>query len=407
MARLADLLSVEEAQERILSRFQTLAPETCDIQGALGRVLAESVASNMSLPPFDNSSMDGFALRASDTVTASAIQPVLLKVIQSVAAGSQSTLAVTSGACARIMTGAPVPMGADTVVPFEDVEERDNVIVLREPIPVSSCIRPAGNDLTAGTEVLERGADIGSRQVGMLAAIGRHTVSVTRRPMIAVLSTGDELVEPGQPLRRGQIYNSNTPMLAAAVTEAGGLPRVMDAVGDTVKGLTDALDAARQTGVDLIVTSGGASVGDFDHVKDVLQERGTISFWRVRVRPGKPLILGELGGISIVGLPGNPTSAMVTFELFVRPAIRRMLGGEVHRPRVNVVADDYIDNRGGRRTYARVVLTPRDGKLHARISGPQDSAMLRPLARANALLVIPEDQDAVHPGSTATALLWS
>src|SRR5579859_256624 len=293
VARLADLLSVEEAQERILARFQPLPAEPCELRDALGRVLAETVASDISLPPFDNSSMDGFALRSADTVGASTDRPIRLRVIGEVAAGSQSTPRVASGECARIMTGAPIPKGADAVIPFEEVEEEDVEIVLRVRARTGACVRLAGNDVATGLEVLQHGTEIGSRQIGLLAAAGKRSVSVTRRPSVAVISTGDELVEPGQPLQQGQIYNSNSPMLAAAIIEAGGVPQVFHPSRDTVEALAESLSTVKRVRAELIITSGGASVGDFDYVKDVLADQGQIEFWRVRVRPGKPLILGE------------------------------------------------------------------------------------------------------------------
>lgn len=404
MARQADLLPVEEARARILAPFERLQPERVSLDRALGRVLAEPLRSSFNLPPFANSSMDGFALAAAATGGADPDEGTRLRVAFHVPAGSTATQPLPAGECARIMTGAPLPVGADAVIPFEEVDDEGEWIVVRRPVAAGSCVRPAGQDVGTNEALLEPGEVLGPAQIALLAATGNSEVAVTRRPVVAILATGDELVAPGSPLGPGQIYNSNTPMLAAAVAEAGGIARTLPTVEDTREALHEALTAV--TGAHLLLTSGGASVGDFDHVKDVVGEAGDLTFWRVRVRPGKPLLFGRVGEVPVIGLPGNPTSAMVTFEQFVRPVIRCMLGAPLMRPQVRVVLDEPIDNRGGRRTYARVSLSFRDGALHARLSGGQDSAMILPLARADALLEVPEDRDELLPGETAIAQVW-
>jgi molybdopterin molybdotransferase len=302
------------------------------------------------------------------------------------------------------MTGALLPEGADSVVPFEDVDDQGDAIELSRPVVAGACVRPAGQDVEAGVTVLAVGTQLSSARIGLLAALGYAEVPVVRQPRVAIIATGDELVPPGSPLRPGQIYNSNAPMLAAAVREAGGEPTYLSSVGDDPDEIAAELHAAREA--DLLLTSGGASVGDFDHVKAVLGAAGKVNFWRVRIRPGKPLIFGSIANVPLIGLPGNPTSAMVTFEVFVRPAIRTMLGMTRCRPTVEVMVDDEIDNRGGRETYARMRIRYRSGRFHASLSGIQDSAMLAPLARADGLLIIPHDVEKLYPGDMAAALVW-
>lgn len=403
MARQADLLSVDEARQRILAQFAPGKAETVPLEDSLGRALAQPLTAPRDIPPFANSSMDGFALRSAATSCATREQPVVLEVVAHVPAGSRESISIADG-CARIMTGAPLPPDADAVIPFEDVEDRGAEIAISRPVGPGSCVRPMGNDVHGGQTVLEPGVEITSRQVALIAALGYGEVSVRVKPRIAILATGDELVSPGEPLRMGQIYNSNTPMLAAAVREAGGEPLTIPTAADDPDAIAAALRSV--SNVDLFLTSGGASVGDFDHMTRVIASLGSVSFWKVRLRPGKPLLFGTLGSAHIAGLPGNPTSAMVTFEQFVRPVIRTMLALPPLRPTVRAVLDERIDNRGGRETYFRVRLSKAADGFHARPAGPQDSAMIWPLAHADGLLVVPEDVPELVPGDTANVQIW-
>lgn len=404
MAKQADLLAVEDAQASILRAFSRLSAEEVTVPGALGRVMAEDAVASLAIPPFANSSMDGFAVRSADTLAANRRNQVLLHVSGHIAAGSAVEMTVEPGTAARIMTGGPLPAGADAVVPFEEVQESGDSIRIGSPIATGACVRRAGQDISEGTVVLEAGSDIHYPQVGLLSAIGMRSVSVVRRPVVAILSTGDELIPPGQPLHRGQIYNSNSPMLAAAVVEAGGLPVEIASERDEPDRIAAALQSVPHA--DLIVTSGGASVGDHDYIKDVLDRGGGVQFWKVRLRPGKPLLFGRFGDRPVIGLPGNPTSAAVTFELFVRPAIRTMLGATPFRPCIAAHVDERTPGGGGRRTYVRVRLVAEADGIHAQPAGPQDSAMLLPLAQADGLLIVGEDVPALDPGDTAPVLVW-
>lgn len=399
MARQVDLLPVAEARHRILTHFSRLPDEMVPLSRAEGRTLARSVTSTINLPPFANSSMDGFALRSPDSGPA-----VRLRVTQHIPAGKFSDLRVERGEAARIMTGAPLPPGADAVIPFEDVTEEGTDIVLSGAVTSGACVRLAGNDLTRGTEVLPAGTLLAAAQLALLAAIGHSEVHVVRQPRVSVLSTGDELVAPGTPLRPGQIYNSNSPMLAAAIREAGGVADILPTAGDDPKDISRALIAAE--GADLLITSGGASVGDFDYVKEVVGRQGTLDFWRVRLRPGKPLLFGVLGDIPVIGLPGNPTSSLVTFEQFVRPAIRTMLGLPPMRPTISATTREDLDNHGGRDTFFRVRLSFTPDGVEARLAGSQDSAMLLPLATADGLLLVPAERALLRAGEKAIVQVW-
>jgi len=405
VARQTDLLSVEDAQERILGSVGRLDSESVPILTALGRTLAHAVHSTMSVPPFANSSMDGFAVRSSDVTHASDDHVKHLAVAGHLAAGNMPIDALTSDHCVRIMTGAPVPFGADAVIPFEEVKETDSGIEVNAPVRPGNCLRPAGNDMNPGDLVLKAGTVLHAPQLAVLAAVGSGIVNVVRRPVVAILATGDELVEPGAPLASGQIYNSNTPMLAAAVQEAGAVPHVLRVASDDPASIEETLRESADA--DLLVTAGGASVGDYDYMKDVLEEGGEVGFWRVRMRPGKPLLFGSYHGVPLVGLPGNPTSAMVTFEQFVRPTIRHMLGMHLYRPTARARATDTIENRGRRRSYVRVRLAFDGEGLTATPSGSQDSAMLLPLAQADGLLVVPEESEEVRAGEFATVQIWA
>jgi molybdopterin molybdotransferase len=351
--------------------------------------------------------MDGFAIRSVDTLSESHL--VELRVAGAVQAGSLDPGSISQGEAARIMTGAPLPDGADAVIPFEETETREDVVVLPSGRKSGACVRPAGLDIKPGDRVLEPSARVGPRQIALAASVGASRLMVRQRPVVAILATGDELVEPGQSLKPGQIYNSNAHGLVAAVRELGAVPRLLAPARDDPDALRTIFRSL--AGVDLILTSGGVSVGDYDFVKLVIGELGTVDFWRIRMRPGKPLMFGSLGaagapdGTTIMGLPGNPTSTMVTFFIFARPAILKLMGDPKPIPEpLLVVTDDDLDNRGGRETYFRVRLETRDGHLHAGLSGGQDSSMLLPLSRANALARVPAAIEHVAAGESVDVI---
>ncbi len=416
------MISVEQALERILSYVHRLEPEERPILDALGQVLAEDIVAGFDIPPLDNTAMDGYAVRAADTEGASDAKPARLGVIGELAAGYIFEGRVTAGSAVRIMTGAPIPSGADAVVPFEDTDEASagpahqfgafakpstEVAILRAAKPGAN-VRRAGEDVLRGTPVMSEGVVLGPPQIGVLASLGRATVKVYRRPAVAILSTGDELLEPGQPAAPGKIYDSNAHSLAALVLQSGGIPKPLGVAADTVDALTDSI--RRGMGADMLITSAGVSRGDYDVVKDVLAKEGDIDFWTVRMKPGKPLAFGAFPSgdrqVPHIGLPGNPVSSMITFELFGRPAVFKMQGkASWQRPTIRAIADDRIVNTDGRRVYARAIVSRRDDRYHASLTGPQGSGILTSMALANALAVVPEDVPAIEPGSEVDCLM--
>ena len=403
------MISVEQALEKVLQNITVLGAEEAPILDCLGQALAEDVYAAINIPPQDNSAMDGFAVRAADTRGASQKSPRILRVIDTVVAGSISKARVEPGTAVRIMTGAPIPLGADAVVRFEDSDQSERaensteVGILTEVKPGTE-IRRVGDDIAQGSLVLKKGTTVRPAEVGVLASLGRATVKVIRRPVVAVLATGDELVDVAKPLAEGKIYNSNSYSLAALVRRYGGIVKMLGIAADIEGSLLKSLRAGLEA--DMLVTSGGVSMGDYDIVRDVLAKEGELVFWGVRQRPGKPLAFGLIKKIPFFGLAGNPVSAMINFELFVRPAMLKMMGRQnLAKPVIAATIEEPITNSDGRRIFARAVVQKRDGAYFARLTGNQSSGVLTSMVIANGLVIVPEDKPGIKKGDSVQVIM--
>ncbi|MFD6096978.1 gephyrin-like molybdotransferase Glp [Nocardiopsis flavescens] len=401
--------SVEQHIADILAVVDDPRPVEVDLLQAHGSVLAETVASPVSLPGFDNSSMDGYAVHAADLAQAGPGHPVRLPVVADIAAGDPSPVAIRPGMCARIMTGAPLPSGADAVVPVEWTDGDPARAAFSRPVREGNAIRRAGGDIGAGTVVLEPGARVGAGEMGVLAAVGRRTVSVFPRPRVVVLSTGEELVEPGRPLGPGQIWESNSFMLAAAARDAGCEAHRHGFVGDDPARVLDTLEGLLLR-ADLVLTTGGVSMGAYDVVKEVLSAQGTVEFTQVAMQPGKPQGFGVIGPdrTPIVTLPGNPVSAFVSFQVLVLPVLRRLRGlppTSLEGVRARLTAP--VASPPGRRSYLRGVLAPAGPGREAAVTPltRQESHQLTALSTTDALIVVPEDVEELPLGTVVDALV--
>ncbi|WP_326826931.1 molybdopterin molybdotransferase MoeA [Streptosporangium sp. NBC_01639] len=391
--------SVDEHLADILRTVRVLAPLELDVEHALGTTLAEEIVSPVALPPFDNSAMDGYAVRAQDVGRV----PVTLPVVGDIAAGGGGRLTVGPGTVARIMTGAPMPEGADAVVPVEWTDGGTEQVTIERSAPEGNAIRRAGEDVVPGEVVLPAGTLIGPAQLGVLAGAGRRRVLVRPRPRVVVISTGAELAEPGTPLAPGQIWESNSYTLVAAVREAGSEGYRAGVVADDARLFLDQLDA-QLLRADVVITSGGVSMGAYEPVKEALAPLGTVRFDRVAMQPGMPQGFGVVGEdqIPVFALPGNPVSSFVSFMVFVRPALRKMRGLPAGpTPTVRAVTAAPLRSPGGRRSYLRAILAD-DGSV-APVRG-QGSHQLAALASANALIVVPEDVTELPEGATVEVI---
>jgi molybdopterin molybdotransferase len=401
--------TVSQAAADILAAIRILETESVPLREALGRVLAGDVVSPVDLPPWNNSSMDGYAVRSFDVAGAARDRPIVLAVIGTIAAGGRGERPLAPGDAYRIMTGAPLPPGADGVIRVEDTDGGTERVGVFDDRDAGRNVRPRGEDLAAGGVAVAGGTRLGAAHLGVLASVGRARVDVGRRPRVAILATGDELVDVDQfdEVRRGErIVTSNSYTLEALVRAAGAEPVPLGLVRDDPEALRARLAGAPP--VDLLLTSGGISVGAFDHTRRVLADLGAeLTFWRVKIRPGAPLGFGRWRDAPWIGLPGNPVSSMVTFELFARPALRRMQGmARVFPQPIPVRLTERITTAAPLAHYFRGVVTVgTGGELEARLTGPQGSGLLTSMARANALLVVPEDRRVVEIGETVGALL--
>ncbi|MDQ3629635.1 MAG: molybdopterin molybdotransferase MoeA [Actinomycetota bacterium] len=401
------LRSVEEHLRRILDAVGPLASYDQPLLESVGLPICEDVVSAVDLPRFDNSAMDGYAVSAQDVADASPDRPVQLPVVGESAAGSSKPYAMARGTAIKIMTGAPMPAGADSVVPVEWTDRgRARVQITRASVP-GQHVREAGEDVRAGDLVLAEGTTVGARQAGLLASVGRAQVRTRPRPRVVVISTGDELREPGSALDYDSIYDGNSFLLAAAIKTAGAIPYRVGLVSDDPQTFTDAL-SDQLVRADAVVTSGGVSMGDYDVVKDVLSRLGTVEFCQVAMQPGKPQGFGHVGEdrTPIFTLPGNPVSAFVSFEVFVLPALRRMMGRfPYRRPRLRARLSDDVPSAPGRRAYVRAHFEVTDAGAQVSPVGGMGSHLIGDLARANALLPVEPDTEAPRAGDTVSVLV--
>jgi len=407
------LLSVSEARERILSNFQPLTTELLPLADCVQRVLAQDVRAETDLPSFDNSSMDGFAVRSADAADANPASPRSLRVVADIPAGSSPTISLVPGEAARIMTGAQMPDGADAVVPVENTDfdnrkagaPHPEFVVISDSVNAGQNVRPRGMDVHAGDIVLQKGRALKPQDLGLLAMLGFATVGVHRKPRVALFSSGDELLDVDAPLEAGKIRDSNSYMLASLSASAGAEVIKLGAAKDKYASVKALLEKTVNQNIDLILSSAGVSVGAFDFVKDVIESNGNLDFWRVNMRPGKPLAFGEYKKIPFIGLPGNPVSAFVGFEVFVRAALGRLSGvsdGGRQTVRVRSEAEIVSD---GRESYLRATIREDNGVLSASLTGHQGSGNLLSLVQADALLIIPAGVKCVPAGQEVNAWL--
>lgn len=413
------LLSVDEARTRILSHFEPLGTETLPLAECARRVLATDVAAKNDLPSFDNSAMDGFAVIAADLAEAAPASPQTLRVVADIPAGTSPDVTLTPGQAARIMTGAPMPKGADAVIPVEETNFQNRTpgtpapqsVTVYKALNAGDYVRAQGTDVQTGQPVLQTGHKLRPQDLGLLAMLGVAEVPVYRKPRVALLSSGDELVPVDAPLRPGKIRDSNTYTLSALLDGAEAELLNLGIAADRRESVEELLEKAAARNVDLILSSAGVSVGAFDFIKDVIEAQGELTFWRVNMRPGKPLAFGRFKNIPFIGLPGNPVSAFVGFEVFVRPALERLSGLETgstqkgtSRPRIRVRLVEEVSS-DGRESYLRANVHEENGILSAHLAGHQGSGNLLSIVQANALLIIPAGVKSLAAGMEVDAWL--
>lgn len=400
------MISVDEALKIVMGHVAEGLTESVSLDEALDRVLAEDVTSADAIPPFDNSAMDGYAVRCEDVQGATPDEPVVLRVVDVVAAGQVSSKRLMHGEAIRIMTGAAVPDGTDGVIMVEQTRLQDEKHVeVFAHVDAGQNVRRAGEDIMKGDTVLKKGRRLRPADVGILASVGRPAVSAFRKPRVAVLSTGDELLLPGDPLEPGKIRTSNSHTLVNLIREWGGEPQDIGIARDTPEDTRQKLTRAFES--DVVVTSGGVSMGELDHVRDVVAALGVeIKFWKVRQRPGKPLVFGTRGKQLFFGLPGNPVSSMVTCELYVKPALLKTIGVAAVAPvTVRAILNEDVRKKAGLRHFVRGVLSYRDGQFAVSTTGSQSSGVLRSMSVGNCLIDLPEDLEDPKAGLSVEVIL--
>lgn len=405
---MAGLTQLHEAQQVVLDAAPVLGLEKISILDALGRVLGEDIVAERDNPPWDNSAMDGFAVRWEDIKQGQAIQkPVTLSVIEDVPAGMMPSKAVGSGQAIRIMTGAPIPQGTDTVLKVEDTEHTADSVRVFKAEPKGANIRPQGEDVKKGDRIIAKGTRIRPSEAGMLAILAKSFLFAYQRPRVAILSTGDELADLDERFSEEKIINSNSYGIAAAVQEAGGIPLLLGIARDTPMALKEKI--SHGLNADMLVLSGGVSMGDYDFTKAVFSELGAeMNFWKLAIRPGQPLAFGKIQGKLAFGLPGNPVSSMVTFEQLVRPAILKMSGCRSYgRPVVQATFQERFSKRTDRRHFLRGILTQEEGVFKVRTTGDQGSGILTSMVKANCFIDVPVAVERLNPGDKVAVQLLS
>jgi molybdopterin molybdotransferase len=399
------MIQVQEALDTILSKIQFKGVEKVPLDQALGRVLAEDVISRVNNPPLDNSAMDGYALIAEDIQSATPENPVKLDVVEEIAAGYTAKGVLKPGQAMRIMTGAPIPSGANAVLMQEDTQKNGNAILCLDKADVDENIRMAGEDVKIGEEVIKKGTTLSPAHIGMMAVVGRSQIAVGQRPIVSILSTGDEILELDETPQGPQIFNSNGHMLAAQIKSAGGIPIYLGIAKDTEKDLMEKFEWALKA--DVVVSSGGVSVGDYDLVKASLQKMGQdMLFWKVAMKPGKPLAFGRIGETPIFGLPGNPVSSFVSFEQFVRPSLRKIMGcSDLTHKTVQAKLTRTIHKKPGRLHFLSSIVSWADGEYTVTPAGEQGSGILKSAANANGLLIFPLEAEEIKQGQEVAVQL--